>query len=69
MSLPVKTGLPDALDLPAGYTIRFTALDPTTGALVSGVTVSAASILADSLGAGGEALTTGPFMLVPGPSA
>lgn len=48
MAAPMTAALPPGLDLPGGYTLRFTALDPTTGAVVSGVTVSAATILSDT---------------------
>lgn len=70
MSLPVKTGLPDNMSIGPGYTIRFTAVDPTTGAVVAGVTISDASIFCTAQGsAGAGALDSGPFMLVPGPGA
>jgi hypothetical protein len=41
MPAPLKAGIPPDLDLDGGYTISFTALSPTTGALVAGVVVSA----------------------------
>ena len=41
MSAPLVAGLPPDLDLDGGYTLRFDAVDPATGATVSGVTVSA----------------------------
>lgn len=40
MPLPVIAGLPPNLALPSGYVIRLTALDPTTGNVVTGVKVS-----------------------------
>ncbi len=67
MSLPVKTGFPDNMDLADGYVIRFTAVDASTGAVVTAVKVSAASILCTTTAATG--LDFGPFMLVPGPGA
>lgn len=64
MSLPVKTGLADGLVLPDGYTIRFTAVDPVTGALVSGVKVSSVSVLMDeSTGAGLDQSVLNPVLL------
>ncbi len=67
MSLPIKTGLPETLTLTSGYTVRFTATDPTTGALVTGVKVSQVSIFGDTVTP--EAIEEfGPFMLVPGPN-
>lgn len=47
MALPVKTGLPLGLLLPDGYVVKFRAVDPTTGADVSGVTVSEVAIQGD----------------------
>lgn len=69
MAAPVTAPLPPGLDLQGGYTIKFVALDPTTGAAVSGVNVSAGSLLVDNVAAIPDAsLSVGPFMLVPGPS-
>jgi hypothetical protein len=70
VSLPVKTGLPENLIVGDGFTIRFTAVDPTTGALVAGVKVSAVNVGCEIVDAGvGGGLQLGPFMLVPGPGA
>ena len=66
---PLIAGLPPDLDLPGGYTFRFDAVDPTTGATVSGVKVSAVAIGAADLAGALAAIVTGPFMLVPGPGA
>jgi hypothetical protein len=64
--------MPADLDLAQGYTLRFTALDPITGALVANVKVSNAVITAVPL-TGGDlssgSFTYGPYMLVPGPAA
>ncbi len=59
MSLPVKTGLPDGLEIGDKYVIRFDAVDPSTGATVAGVKVSQASILSAS----GAAVTLIPETL------
>jgi hypothetical protein len=67
MSAPLTAGLPPDLDIGDGYTIRFLAVDPTSGAPVTGVTVSNVSIFATDLA--GTDLSVGPFLLVPGPSA
>jgi hypothetical protein len=48
MAAPVTAAFPPGLDLPGGYTVRFAALSPTDGSAVSGVTVSAATILTDT---------------------
>jgi len=65
---PLIASLPRDLDLDNGYTIRITALSPTTGAVVSGVKISAAVIMAGNI-TGGEPtdLVTGDWVLVPGP--
>lgn len=67
MSLPVKTGLPDNLELSANWTVRFTAIDAATGATVTSVVVSKAAITVADVGA--AEFDYGPFMLVPGPAA
>lgn len=50
MGAPTKAGMPDGLDIGQGYTLRFTALDPTTGAEVSAVVITAANFTAGLLG-------------------
>lgn len=52
MSQKITGPIPATLDFPANWTIRFTALDPTTGAVVSGVTVTAASLIVTNVGGG-----------------
>jgi len=62
--------MPPELDLDGQYTIRLTAVDPNTGAIVSGVTVSNLVIMViDLTGGGGQGLGVGAFELVPGPGA
>ena len=70
MSAPLIAAMPADLDLPDGYVVTWAAIDPTTGADVSGVVVSNVSIFGTRLGTGssGGGLV-GPFMLVPGPGA
>lgn len=71
MSLPIDAGMPPDLDLPDGYVLTWAAIDPTTGADVSGVAVSNVSIFGTLLptGTGGTLDQAGPYMLVPGPNA
>lgn len=70
MSQPLTVALPANLDLDDTYTIRVTALDPTTGNTVSGVNVGTVTLMVDNLSGGSLASGTfGPFMLVPGPAA
>lgn len=70
MAQPVDISMPGQLDLGQGYTLRVTALDPTTGNLAPGVKVNQVVITAENL-AGGDLSSGsfGPFMLVPGPGA
>lgn len=70
MAQKLSAAIPDAMDLDQSWQIVFAAVDPTTGAAVSGVTISNIGFLVDQLTPGGPiALQSGPFMLVPGPAA
>lgn len=71
MSEPLDIGMPPSLDLQTGYTVRVTALDPTTGAVVSGVKVSTVVLTAsqESVGLGSGGGPPGDWLLVPGPGA
>lgn len=71
MSEALTASLPQLLDLPDGYVMEWSAINPTTGADVAGVVVSNVSIFGTALGtgAGGGGATIGPYMLVPGPAA
>lgn len=48
MAQKINAGMPPDLDLPANFVISLTAVDPTTGALVSGVNVTNVAIVADN---------------------
>lgn len=70
MSAPVDVSMPANLDLGQGYSLRITALDPSTGNLVGGVKVGQVVITATNI-VGGD-LTSGgffPFALISGPGA
>lgn len=73
MSEALTAALAPDLDLPDGYKVVWAAIDPTTGADVSGVKVTGVSIFGTMLGTGsgggGGGGPVGPFMLVPGPGA
>ena len=70
MAQKLIASMPDNLDLDANYTIRFTAVDPSSGAVVPSVNISNAALLVSNLTASADiALQSGPFMLVPGPDA
>lgn len=69
MGQKLTAGMPDDLTISGDYQIVFAAVDPTTGADVSGVVISNVNVTADDVlgGTGGQNL--GPFMLVPGVNA
>lgn len=70
MGQPITAGLPPFLDLAAGFKIRLTALDPTSGATVTGVRVTNAAIYVRNLStAPADALAEGEWYLLPGGSA
>ena len=69
MAQPFDIALPPDILLSGGYTVRVTAIDPTTGNTVAGVNVSDVTLQVEDLGgSGAAALQTGPFMLVMGPN-
>jgi hypothetical protein len=61
-------GMPTDPDLGGSWQVIFAAVDPTTGDAVAGVKVSHAALLV-ATDAAPDALTSGPFMLVPGPES
>lgn len=68
MAQPVTAGLPPGLTLGPNYIVRLTAVDPTSGDVVSGVNVSNTSLTVLQLSPGSPSdLQAGPFLLVPGP--
>jgi hypothetical protein len=66
----LDVAMPPDLDLGDGWTLRVTALDPVTGAVVTGVRVSNLA-LEVALGEGTSAsdIAVGPYLLVPGAGA
>lgn len=70
MPAPLMVPLTPGITVESGYTIRLTALDPTSGAVVSGVNISQSAILATNLTSGpSQQLQSGPYVLVPGPDS
>lgn len=66
MAAPQNAALPPDLELTGDYTIRLTAIDATTGNLVTGVIVSSASYQVSPQGTTTPAdLTSGPYLYVP----
>lgn len=61
--------MPADLDVGPGYTLRVTALDPSTGALVSGVVVDTTVLTVSLITGTTDGLETGQWFLVPGPNA
>ena len=70
MAQPLTVAFPPNLVISDGWKVTITALDPTTGNLVTGVRITEALLEIEVLeGPGGAALNSGPFMFVPGPGA
>lgn len=63
MAQPLVAGLPPSLALSSGYVIRLTALDPTTGAAVSGVRVTDVSYFVRPLTAADETESPSPLLV------
>jgi hypothetical protein len=57
MPAPLIADLPPDCTLSAGYVVRLTALDPTTGAVVAGVTLSDISFFVTDLAPDGGTFT------------
>jgi hypothetical protein len=67
---PLTVAFPPNLQLTDGWKVQITAVNPATGALVTGVKITEALIEVEVLeGLGGSTLDSGPFMFVPGPGA
>ncbi len=63
MPQPLTAPMPAGLDIVSGFQIQVTALDPTTGAQVAGVTVSNIVIEAEAVGVG--TVASGDFVPLP----
>ena len=71
MAQELNIGMPEALNVDDGYTIRVTAVD-SSGAVVSGVKVATVTLTGDLSGTpppDGGGGTSGDWFLVPGPGA
>jgi hypothetical protein len=66
---PLTVPFPPDLTLTDGWLVTITAIDPTTGAVVTGVRITEALIHVEVVEGSVTALNSGPFMLVPGPGA
>ena len=70
MAREINVGMPGGLDIGATYTLRITAIDPSSGALVAGVQVGSVTITADQASVGDDGgFAQGDWFLVPGPGA
>ena len=68
MAQKLDVALPDDVEIGDGWIVEWDAVDPTTGASVSGVKVSAANLTAADLSeGGGGGVEPGPFVMVLGP--
>ena len=66
----LEGSLPPDLDIGDGYTLRVAAHSPVTGQPVAGVTIGTVVYTVDYVGPSSpDDLSSGPFMLVPGPGA
>lgn len=71
MAKPLTAPIAENLVIGDGFIVRFAAVDPTTGATVTGVKVTNVNIDGDTLGSSGPPDNTvvGPYLLVGGPDA
>lgn len=70
MAQKVDVSLPPDVRMGGSWRVEWAAVDPVTGADVSGVKITAANVVGDDVSGGGTSgETIGPFMLVPGPGA
>jgi len=60
---PLIAGLPPDCELSAGYVIRIVALDPTTGATVSGVSLSDISLFVTDMHGNLDNLAPDPLLV------
>lgn len=70
MAKAYETGMPRDLDLTGSFIVRLTALDPTSGSVVAGITVSSLVVmvadLAANLPSGGGFTVTPLLTFTPG---
>lgn len=64
MAAPIDASLPPNLIIGDGYTLRFSAIDPNTGAAITGVTVSAVTVQTEDLSGASGSLQPGPYLYV-----
>lgn len=69
MAIPLEAGMPPDTELDYGCQVVFDAIDPVSGASVSGVLFTGGVLYVDVTQGDVTQLSVGPFMLVPGPGA
>lgn len=71
MAQKIDVSLPEEVVIGDGWTVEWDAVDPVTGASVSGVVITEANVTAADLsdGGGSDSELVGPFFGVPGPGA
>lgn len=67
MAAPVNVSIPPGLELTGSYTVRFTALDASTGDDVTDVVISGATVQYTDSSAPTVTVQTAPYSLIPGP--
>jgi hypothetical protein len=66
MAQKLTASIPLTLDLDSSWTIQWAALDPASGAAVSGVNVSNVGMIVSQVSPGtADQLQVGPFQLIP----
>ena len=64
MAQKLTAAIPEGMDIDGGWTLQLAAVDPSTGAAVSGVTVSGIVLLVSQITPGGpEALKVAPLWI------
>ena len=68
MAIPYSASMPDDVDCGGSYTVRVTAVDPTTGNVIAAITIESLVMLVAPVGGTVPTdLVFGPYQLVPGP--
>lgn len=70
MADKINVAMPESMVIGDGWTVEWAAVDPVSGADISGVTVTNTNVVATDVSPAPQTNEQlGPFMLVPGPDA
>lgn len=69
MAQPLNVGMPPDLDVGPTYTLRVTAVSPSTGAPVANVNIGEVVFDVTAVGTNLDDLNQGPWVYIPGPNA